>query len=233
MTAPPPYGPPDPGAPGGYPPQPGYPQQGYPQQGYSQPGYSQPGYPSGAQPGYAPPPGYPPQGFQQPGYPAGAPYGLVPVQTNQRPGMVTAAAVLAFIFGAFAIIASFFSIILASVAGVASADCSAYNLNDPQYQSACATVSGYSGGAKVVAVGLVVVAILMIWGGVTALSGRNAQILVIGCAIYLVVEIVFAIVASSFGGTVITGFVAPILILVFLLNSGSRAWFRAKNGRTF
>ncbi len=70
----------------------------------------------------------------------------------------------------------------------ASSVCNSVNNNDPQYQADCSTVNGYSGTAKALAIGLVIVAILLIWGGVTALTGRNAQLLVIGCAVYLVVE---------------------------------------------
>ncbi len=72
----------------------------------------------------------------------------------------------------------------------------------------------------------------MIWGGVVALNGKNGQILVIACAVYAVLAIISAI-ASSFGFTSLLGFVIPVLIAVFMLNAQSKAWFKAKGGKTF
>ncbi len=241
MTTPPSYGS-TPGEPQqGYPGQPapgysqGYPTGATPQQPYAQDPYAQqPAY--GQQPGYGQQPPYAQPAYaQQPGYPAAPGYppaGYGAPAVAARPGMVTAAAVLAFIFGAFAIIGSLITVAASGVVDYASSICSSVNVNDPQYSADCQTVNGYSGFAKVLAIGLAIVAILLIWGGVVALSGKNAQLLVIGCAAYIIVEIIFAI-AASFGGTVIVGFVAPVLILIFLLNPGSRAWFKAKGGKTF
>lgn len=220
MTTPPPYGP----------------QSGYPA--------SQP-YPPQDQPGGYQPPQQNQQFQPQPGsYPAGsygtqAQQGQLPMygggQGGQpgRPGMVTAAAVLAFVFGGFAIIGSFLVLVASSLVATAGQLCANNQLNDAQYQSNCNTVAGAGGFLKVVSVGLIIVAILLIWGGVVALSGKNQQILAIGAAVYIVLAIVSIIAGGGVGFTSILGIAAPVLILVFLFNPASRAWFRAKGGKTF
>jgi len=233
VTTPPSYGS-TPEQPQGYPGQPasGYPQGGpsgsTPQQAYGQqPDYGQQGG-YGQQPAYPAAPGYPSAGYGTPGY--GAP------ATGTRPGMVTAAAVLAFIWGAFAIIGGVIIVAASSVLSAASATCVGISSNDPDTAAACRAVSGYSGFFKIVTAGLIVVAILLIWGGVVALTGKNGQILVIGAAVYILLQIVSIIVSVSnnnFGFSGILGIVAPILILAFMLNPASRAWFRSKGAKTF
>lgn len=251
MTTPPPYG-----SPSGQPE--GYPSGSTPPAGYGPPGYAgppsgaqpaygqQPGYPPqpgyGPQPGY-PPPGYPPQpgygqqpGYPTPGYPGGYPnpaFG-VPVMTDRRPGMVTAAAVLAFIWGAFAIIGGLLIVAASSVIATASAYCSSAG---GDLANECNVVSRYSGSYKVITAGLIVVAILLIWGGVVALTGKNGQILVIGAAVYILLEIIALIISASsangFASSGIIGIVAPVLMLAFMLNGASRSWFRSKGAKTF
>ncbi len=227
MTTPPPYGS-APGQPSGYSGQPGQPGQPYPQ--------SYPGPASAPQPPYGQQqPGYPPAGYPAAGYPAGggAYPGFGAPAAQARPGMVTAAAVLAFVFGGFAIIGS---IILLAAGGLVSAAndlCNSTTGLSSDTQENCNALSGYSGFFKVTEIGLIIVAILLIWGGVTTLTGKNSQILVIGAGIYIVLTIVALIAGGGVGFTSILGFVAPILILVFLFNPASRAWFRAKGGKTF
>ena len=98
--------------------------------------------------------------------------------------------------------------------------------------AACDSVSGIGTFLIIVTLGTIVVAGLMIWGGVVALNGKNGQILVIACGVYALLAIISAI-ASSFGFTSLLGFVIPILIVVFMLNGQSKAWFKAKGGKTF
>ena len=224
MTTPPPYGS-APGQPSGYSGQPGQPGQSYPQ--------SYPGPASAPQPPYGQQPGYPPAGYPAAGYQAagGAYPGFGGPAPLARPGMVTAAAVLAFIWGGFAIIGSIISLAASGITSAADSLCSA-NVNDPNYSAACQSVSGYSSFFKIVSVGLIIVAILLIWGGVVAISGKNQQILVIACGVYVVLAIV-GLIAGGGAFTGIIGIVAPVLILVFLFNPASRAWFRAKGGKTF
>lgn len=226
MTSPPPYGS-VPGQPQGYPsgptPQQGYPAGGTPPPAYGQqPAYAQqPPYP---QPAYGHQPGYPAAGYAAAGY--GAP------RPAKRPGMVTAAAVLAFIWGGFAIIVGLLSVLASSVISVVNASCDSLNSADPSYPANCPMVSSVGTFLKVVSGGLIIVAILLIWGGVVAVSGKNGQVLVIGAALYLVLAIV-SIIARSFGGSAVFGIVAPVLMIIFLLNPASKAWFKSKGAKTF
>jgi hypothetical protein len=67
---------------------------------------------------------------------------------------------------------------------------------------------------------------------VVALNGKNGQILVIACGVYAALAIL-SVIASGFGFTYLLGFVIPALIVVFLLNTQSKSWFKAKGGKTF
>ena len=167
--------------------------------------------------------GYPPMG-----------YGAPPVAA--RPGMVTAAAVLAFVWGGFAIIGGFFIVVASSALSAISASCQSVAGTDAQTAAACADVGGYSSFFKVITAGLIIVAILLIWGGVVALTGKNGQLLVIGAAVYIVLDIVSVIVfltSSGFGFTGVVGIIAPVLIAIFMLNPQSKAWFKSKGAKTF
>jgi hypothetical protein len=229
VTTPPPYGP-----------------------GQMPSGQVPPGYPpSGGQPAYGQPPAY----SQQPAYGQPAPYGqpyaqpyaapmgpVYPVPAGSgRPGMVTAAAVLAFVFGGFAIIGGIVSTFLGTVANtVVGASCGAAGslansegVDTTDLRNSCTAVRGIGTFAVVVGIGLIVVAAFLIWGGVVAITGKSQQILVIGAGIYIVLVIVNIFALGSFGFLAVTGFIAPVLILVFLFANQSRAWFRAKGAKTF
>lgn len=239
--------------PGGQPP--GYQQGGHPSGGFQQPGYpsggfqqSASGYPSGgfAQPGYPqqPPPVF---GQQPPGQPGG--YGQYPPPQyaagypgygqpakSGRPGMVTAAAVLAFVWGGLGLFWSVIALFAGSVLSAASSavcDSNSTYLYDSDTRDACNAVSGAGTFLIVITIGLIVVAALLIAGGVTAINGKNGQILVIACALYAVLAIVGLIVSGAFGISYLLGVVVPVLIVVFMLNSQSRAWFRSVGGKTF
>lgn len=208
-----------PGSPGRYPPQgqhPSYQQAPYPgpdpyaqqypaSQPYGQPAYGQPAY---GQPNY------------------GAP-GVKP-----RPGMVTAAAVLAFVWGGLGILFGTIGLFAGSVLNSAtSAVCDDASLTSTT-SAACHAANGVSTLLIIVTLGLIVVAALMIWGGVVALNGKNGQILVIACGVYAALALI-SVFSFGFEFTSLLGFVIPILILVFMFNADSRAWFRAKGGKTF
>ena len=217
-------------------------------------------YPTGPGAGYNPPgaPGSYPAGQYQPGhqqagqfpppnqynsqYPTAASgqpsmnaYGQPSYGTPAgpaRPGMVTAAAVLAFIWGGFGIFFGLIGLAFGSLLSSAGdAICNDSSL-DPQTADACNSVSGAGTFLIIVTVGAMIVAGLMIWGGVVALNGKNGQILVIACGAYAALEIL-SIIISSFGFFYLLGFVIPVLIAVFMLNGQSRVWFRAKGGQTF
>lgn len=204
---------------------------------------NQPGYP--AQPGYPPQPGYP----AQPGYPqpaAGAPYGapapgaypppyagvpMAPIgmpASSARPGMVTAAAVLSFIWGGLAILGALVSMLVGGVASTVGSACNVAGVTSAD----CDTVKSAGGFLIFVSIVLIIVAALLIWGGVVALSGKNTQICVIAAGILIILEIVEIIAAGSVAFAIF-GIIVPILIAVFLLNNASKAWVRSRGGKTF
>lgn len=211
MTTPPPAGP---GQPGPYPQQPpqGYPQQGYPQQGHPQQAYPQQGYP---------PQGYAQHGYPQQGYPAGAPAG------GARPGLVTAAAVLAFIWGGLSILGSIIGMAAGSVLGAVGSACAEYDET-----GACASAAGTGGFLIFISIVYIVAAGVLIWGGVVAMSGKNGKVLTIAGGALILVALIQAI-AGGFGVMGLFGMIVPILIIVFMLNNASKAWFRSKGGATF
>ena len=147
--------------------------------------------------------------------------------------MVTAAAVLAFIWGGLGILFGLIGIAAGSVLNSASdAVCSDSRYLTSDTAAACDSVSGIGTFLIIVTIVTIVIAGLMIWGGVVALNGKNGQILVIACAVYAVLAII-SVIGSSFAFSYLLGIVIPILIAVFMLNSQSRAWFRARGGKTF
>jgi len=232
-------------------PQPGSQQGGYPSGGFQQPGYPSGGFqqPSPQQPYPGQPGGYGQPGYGQPGYGQPGGYGQYPSQPQYatgypgygqpvkagRPGMVTAAAVLAFVWGGLGILWSIIALFAGSVLSAASsAVCDPNSVYyDSDTRDACNAVSGVGTFLVVITIGLIVVAALLIAGGVTAINGKNGQILVIACALYAVLAIVGLIVSGAFGVSYLLGIVVPVLIVVFMLNSGSRNWFRSVGGKTF
>lgn len=149
--------------------------------------------------------------------------------------MVTAAAVLAFVWAGFAIIVGLVILAAGSLLTAAGNACSG-GFADSDTARACTAVATYSGFFKVVTAGLMIVAILLIWGGVVALTGRNGQLLVIGAAVYVLLDIIGIFVSisnSNFGFNGVLGVAAPVLMLVFMLNPRSKAWFRSKGAKTF
>jgi hypothetical protein len=208
------------GAASSYPPpgQPSYQQAPYP--GPDQ--YAQQ-YPT-ANTGYPAPNAYGQPAYGQPAY--GAPAG------SARPGMVTAAAVLAFIWGGLGILFGLLGLVAGSVLTSATNTVCDNTSLTASSAAACESVSGIGTFLVIITIGLIVVAGLMIWGGVVALSGKNGQILVIACAVYAALALI-TVFGSGFEFTSLLGFVIPVLILVFMFNGASRAWFRAKGGKTF
>jgi hypothetical protein len=203
---------------------------------YQQPGQYQPAqnqHPPYQQPSYPPPGQYGQYPTPAPGYPAG--YGQPGYGTTTgtvRPGMVTAAAVLAFIWGGLGILFGLLGLVAGSVlTSVGGAVCNSSNLSAVDAAN-CGTVAGAGTFLIIVTIGLIVVAALMIWGGVVALNGKNGQILVIACGVYAALAIL-SIIISSFGFTSLLGFVIPVLIVVFMLNAQSKNWFKVKGGKTF
>ena len=214
----PPPGQPYPGAPAAY--QPGRPYPGAPGQ--------YPGAAAGAPGQFQPAPGQPYSAGPD-GVPPGQPYPGYPVAPPARPGMVTAAAVLAFVWGAFSVIASLILAAASSVVDYADDLCAAGNYYATTGSCDVATVTGT---VKFLAVAMAIVAGLLIWGGVVALSGRTGRVLVIAAGVYALLTVVLTI-AYEYSGSSIAGLVVPGLIIAFLLNAQARDWFRVKGGTTF
>lgn len=173
------------------------------------PPYGAPGYPAA---------GYPPAGYPAPGYGPSGP---------ARPGMVTAAAVLCFVWGGFAIIGALVSMLGGAVVSAVGTACTSLDTT-----GACTSASGAGTFLILVGIVLIVCAGLLIWGGVVALSGKNAKVSVIACGILVVAEIAMMI-ASGGAAFAIFGIIVPILIIVLLMNKTSKSWFLAKGGATF
>ena len=212
MTVPPSSGPSDPfSQPGGQPP----PGQPYPPPGqpYPPPGQSYPPQQYGQQPSYGQPQGYPPPagapGYPQQGYgqmpPApggfGAPVG------SARPSPVTTAAILGFVIGGLALLGA---IVVFSVLG---------------------SLISYSGILTVLAIVAVVLAAGLIYGGVQALSGKDARILLIAAAVEALLQLISIIL--NFNAINLLVAAGCVVIVVMLINPQSKAWFDAKGGTHF
>ncbi|MDQ3053969.1 MAG: hypothetical protein M3R66_09160 [Actinomycetota bacterium] len=192
-------------------------QPGAPDPG-SQPPYGQPdqqptgnypdagsaGYGQQAQPGYGqqPQPGY----GQQGSYPSAPPAGYGAAPTQNRPGMVTAAAVLAFVSGGLGLIGNLLAFSVIGSLGVP--------------------------GVLVifVIIGLVLSAGL-IYGGIQAMQGKDFVILLAVAAASVVLNLISMLL--YFQATALLSFIIPILIIVFLMNPQSKAWITARGGKTF
>lgn len=177
--------------PGGYPP----PAAGnHPTPGYPTPGdHSSPPAPGGhGQPGsYA----------TAPGYPAGS--------VGARPGVVTAAAVMAFVIGGIQLIGGLFALFGGGF------------------------LVGTGLGGIVIFIGLVLIALgaLHIWAGKMALDGKDFRILLVVAAVSAVFSLIQLFGNFSFGNLI--GLAIPVVIIVLLLRPEAKSWIRTRGGQTF
>ena len=179
-------------------------QPGYPDPN-AQPQYGQPsGQPQYGQPSAQPQYGQPEYG-QQGSFPSAPPPGYGAAPTQNRPGMVTAAAVLAFISGGLGLLGSLFSFAL--IGGI--------------------NVPGIL--IVFVIIGLLL-SIGMIYGGVQAIQGKSFVILIALAGASIVLNLISMI--TYFQPSSLLGLILPILIIVFLMNPQSKAWITARGGKT-
>ncbi len=165
---------------------------------------TQPGNPDpNAHPEYGQP--GPPAHGQPSGYPSAPPPGAYGGAPTNRPGMVTAAAILAFVSGGLGILGSLLAFSVIGSFGVPGI----YVL--------------------FVIIGLVLSA-AMIFGGVQAMQGKSFVILLVVAAASIVLNLISMI--TYFSITSLLSFVIPVLIIVFLMNPQSRAWITARGGKT-
>jgi len=184
---------------------PNYPQGGAPQ---GQPGWGAPEPP--AQGYNAPQQGYnaPQQGYNPaPSY-SGAPAGYG-APSGQRPGMVTAAAIIAIVWGG---LGALFGLLAMAVAF---------------------TLFPLLGLFVLIGV-LVAVALLV--GGIFVLQGKSPKLLLYICYAAIVINIIELIISiaqnggSAFSG--VLGFIIPGVIVALLLQPASKQWF-ATRGQTY
>ncbi len=183
MSSPDPNHPPYGGAPQGQPP------YGAPQQGYGAPA-----------PGY----GAAPQGY---GSPSPQGYGGYGAPGGQRPGQVTAAAVIGIVIGALGLLAVFSSGVLFAF-------------------------DAFLGLLNLLAVAS---AVVLLVGGIQAIQGKSPRLLLLGSYASIGVQLltlVWALVSGwgfLFFGLI--GFVLPGLIAFFLLQPQSRQYYAARGIR--
>lgn len=194
------------------------------QPGYGQqPAYGQqPGY--GQQAGSGQQPGYPqPYGYGQLGQPQ--PYGYGGGTSPQRPGAVTAAAVLGFILGAFAVIAAI--VLFAGGSFLTGVD------------DGGTGIAGAILGVLIV-IGLLVVsiAVMLIWGSVLALSGRSRVLLIVAASLVAGLGLIGFLGSlgdpSTDGGGIVSqliGLVMAGLIIVLLSLGPAAQYFAAHRAR--
>ena len=178
---------------------PGYVPNGYPQQGFPPPGYVGPGFPPGPYP-----PGTNPFVGYSPG-PSGAP----------KPGVVTAAAVLAFVQAGFLVFGGLISFAGARVV----ADLSV----------------AVDGSGLLITLGILalVAAGLLIAGGVSV-QRRKPGLLIVGSAVSLGLSLWWLVLLSEGSAAVTTPLVfavLPIISLSLALSAPARSWYRSENGQ--
>lgn len=185
-----PYGPPSQPGPAGSNP--------YETSGAYPPAGQYPGNPAGQ---------YPSQPYGAPGYPPAGAYGAA----APRPGLVTAAAVLAFVVGGLSAIAG----LLVLVAGGAVAG----------------VFGGLGGLVIVISILILAVGALYIWSGLMALQGKNAKILTIVAIVACALQVISLI--SDFSAGTLVSLAISAAIIALLLQPQSKDWFRAKGAPTF
>lgn len=155
------------------------------------------------QPGPMPPPQQPGPYSQQP-YPQ---YAGVPNAAGAgRPGIVTGAAVIAFVVGGLTILFGLLAFGLLSSLGVGG------------FYTVLLIISIAAGA-------------VMIWGGVQALNGKDGRILVIAAGVAILANLITMIMAFTTTG--LLSFVLPILIVALMMQAQSRNWIRSRGGQTF
>ena len=212
------------GPPGGTPPPSGAP-YGPPVYGsapYGQPQYGPPQY---GMPPYA---GYPPTAY---GYPA--PWGPPVPRPPQRPGQVITAAVLAFVQGAFVLIASLYVWFFASLAELVA--------ETAQGSPAPGSVDALATEGTTLAIVQLVSFVLLVGGGVRALNARTRgawQLLLVALAVQLVLALYWAVRLTMIlddapgpaSGSPLVAFTlffaaGPLVGLGLLLTGTARRWF--------
>jgi hypothetical protein len=215
-----------------------WPQRGYPgqspvygsRQPYGGPGAPRPQYGApppygGPQPYGAPPPHYGAPRYATPPPSYGAAGGHDP---GRRPGIVTTAAVFAFVLAGLVIVTKFLALLLLAT----------HNSNAIASWGIGLVVANYA-----ILLAKIVVGALLVWGGVAALKGRTRRILLVVLVIQATLSLLGVVVSLATNAATASGtghwyvatfleltFVATILILI--LQPASRDFFRARRDKT-
>ena len=180
--------------------QPGYgaPQQppaGYNPQGYNPQGYNPQGYG---------PPGYNPQGYNPQGYEPAPAYSGGPAATGQRPGMVTAAAVIGIVLGALGVLSLL----------------------------AIGAVFEFSAFLGLLSLVSIAVSVVMLVGGIQTLKGRSPRLLLLGSYASIGMQLLTLIwsIANGVGAGYVglLGFILPGLIVFLLLRPESKQHYASQ-----
>jgi hypothetical protein len=163
---------------------PNYPQGGAPQ--------GQPGWGAPQQPGYNPAPSY-----------SGAPAGYG--QTGARPGMVTAAAIIAIVWGALGALFGLLALSLAFLIGAL------YGL---------------------ILLVSIAMSVALLVGGIFVLQGKNPKLLLMISYVAIGVSLLSLIIGLAQGGTSafsgILGIIVPGVIVALMLQPQSKQYFAAR-----
>jgi hypothetical protein len=187
---------------------------------------SEPNYPHGGppedQPGWgAPQPqGYQPQGYQPQGYQPQQPQGYQPAPsytggpagygapTARRPGQVTAAAVIAIVWGGLGTLFGLLALFALSI------------------------IFNYSALLGVFVILGLVVSIALLVAGIQVLQGKSPKLLLYLCYASIAIQLLSLIfsLASGYGFDFsgLLGFVVPIVVVAMLLQPPSKQYFASR-----
>jgi hypothetical protein len=167
-----------------------HPQGGAPQ---GQPGWSAP-----------PPPGYTPQGYNAPGYQPAPAYSGGPAATGQRPGMVTAAAVIGIVLGALGLLSLF----------------------------AIGLVFAFSTVLGLLTLLSIATAVVLLVGGIQTMQGKSPRLLLLGSYASIGIQLLTLIwsVVSGYGFsfTGLLGFILPGLIVFLLMRPEAKQYYASQ-----
>ncbi|GAB3431108.1 hypothetical protein [Actinophytocola sediminis] len=143
-----------------------------------------------------------------------------PMPAVRRPGTLTAAGVLGFVAAGIEIIGGI--IWLAGGAMISSVEDTAAGLGGE--------TSGTGGVIVLLGVLSLAVGGCYIWGGVSAQSGRNSQVLTVVAAIALGINLIALVFAAPTG---LLGFLLAAVTIGLVLAPANRAFVRSVGGKTF
>jgi hypothetical protein len=171
----------------------------------SDPSYPQGGAPQGGQPGWNPPQQQPPAGYNPPGYNPAPSYTGGPPATGQKPGMVTAAGIIAIVWGGLGLLLGLLALTVAF------------------------TLLGALYGILVL-ISLAVAGVLL-YAGIQVQQGKSPRLLLLICYISIGINLLSLIWAASQGASIFSGllgFIIPGVIVALLLNPQSKQYYASR-----